>query len=69
MGIRGPKPTALVLFEGNPGKRRLNRYEPNPRDIAARCPAHLDAERKKNGAGSSPAVRPEFASVVLLGSW
>lgn len=32
MGRRGPKakPTAVKKFEGNPGKRKLNRSEPQP---------------------------------------
>jgi P27 family predicted phage terminase small subunit len=49
MGYRGPipKPTAIARAEGNPGKRRLNDTEPQPRAIAPRCPAHLDAEAKK----------------------
>ncbi len=33
MGQRGPapKPTALRILEGNPGKRPLNASEPRPR--------------------------------------
>ena len=27
---RKPKPTALKVLEGNPGKRPLNLYEPSP---------------------------------------
>ena len=44
MGARGPapKPTALVLLEGNPGKRPINRAEPKPRMKSPPCPAHLD---------------------------
>ena len=33
---RKPKPTALKLIAGNPGKRALNAHEPQPRtDLAA----------------------------------
>ena len=44
MGLSGPppKPTALKRAEGNPGKRRLNDFEPQPLEIAPRCPPHLD---------------------------
>jgi P27 family predicted phage terminase small subunit len=44
MGMRGPapKPTALVLLEGNPGKRPINKREPQPRFKTPFCPEHLD---------------------------
>lgn len=44
MGMRGPapKPTALVLLEGNPGKRPINKREPQPRFKTPTCPDHLD---------------------------
>jgi P27 family predicted phage terminase small subunit len=44
MGMRGPapKPTALVILEGNPGKRPLNKHEPQPRRVTPKCPAYLD---------------------------
>lgn len=49
MGLRGPipKPTALKIVEGNPGKRPLNTREPKPRAVAPRCPSHLDAVAQK----------------------
>ena len=49
MGYRGPipKPTSIARAEGNPGKRPLNDAEPKPRAWVPRCPAHLDAEAKK----------------------
>lgn len=48
MGRRGPppKPTALKVLAGNPGKRPLNTREPQPRKDAPRCPVWLDAEAK-----------------------
>ena len=48
MGCRGPapKPTSLVLLEGNPGKRPINKREPQPRQIASKCPAYLDEDAK-----------------------
>ncbi len=48
MGLRGPipKPTALKILEGNPGKRPLNRHEPNPGGVP-QCPKHLDAQARR----------------------
>jgi len=48
MGMRGPtpRPTALVVLEGNPGKRAINRSEPKPRMKAPACPGHLDEQAK-----------------------
>ncbi len=48
MGRRGPppKPTALKLLQGNPGKRAINAREPKPRGAIARCPDWLDEEGK-----------------------
>ncbi len=49
MGTRGrkPKPTALKVLEGNPGKRPLNENEPKPEKKAPKCPAWLEPEAKK----------------------
>ena len=44
---RKPKPTAVKVLEGNPGKRGLNAGEPKPEKKAPRCPAWLEAEAKK----------------------
>ena len=44
---RKPKPTAVKMLEGNPGKRGLNAGEPKPEKKAHRCPAWLEAEAKK----------------------
>lgn len=44
---RKPKPTALKILEGNPGKRPLNDYEPKPEKKAPKCPVWLDKEAKK----------------------
>jgi hypothetical protein len=46
LAIRGRKPklTALKMFEGNPGKRALNRNEPKPAVQTPECPVHLDDE-------------------------
>ena len=43
MAIRGrkPKPTALKLLEGNPGKRPINEHEPVPPKGTVKCPTWL----------------------------
>jgi len=45
---RKPKPTALKLLAGNPGKRAINHAEPKPRVVMPKPPEHLsDAEKEK----------------------
>lgn len=44
---RKPKPTALKVFNGNPGHKPLNKREPQPRQALPRCPAHLDDVAKR----------------------
>lgn len=44
---RKPKPTALKILEGNPGKRPLNDKEPKPDSKAPRCPSWLEEEAKR----------------------
>ena len=44
---RKPKPTAVKVLEGNPGKRSLNTAEPKPEKKAPRCPSWLEEEAKK----------------------
>jgi len=48
MGRRGPKPkpTALKLIQGNPGKRAINGFEPKPSLVMPVCPKWLDDEAK-----------------------
>lgn len=46
-----PKPTALKLLQGNPGKRKINPNEPKPDPIVPSCPKHL------RGAAKSEWVR------------
>ena len=40
-----PKPTALKILEGNPGKRPLNKREPKPRVELLQCPNWLRKDR------------------------
>jgi P27 family predicted phage terminase small subunit len=44
---RKPKPTALKVLEGNPGKRPINESEPKPEKRAPKCPIWLEHEAKK----------------------
>lgn len=43
---RKPKPTAIKLLEGNPGKRKLNEREPKPETGMPTCPDWLDKDAK-----------------------
>lgn len=43
---RPPKPTALKLVQGNPGRRPIGKDEPVPDVTAPDCPAHLTADAK-----------------------
>ena len=43
---RKPKPTALKLIEGNPGKRPINGHEPKPPASKPTCPSHLSPTAK-----------------------
>ncbi len=47
MAGRTPKPTALKLLTGNPGKRPLNKDEPTPDVALPEPPAHLSREAKR----------------------
>ncbi|MHB8276491.1 MAG: phage terminase small subunit P27 family [Candidatus Humimicrobiaceae bacterium] len=42
-----PKPVALKLLEGNPGRRKLNINEPKPAPIAPECPDWLLDDAKE----------------------
>jgi|GEM_PF-176970 len=53
---RKPKPTALKKLEGNPGKRRLNEYEPMPPISTLRCPNYLLPEARKEWRRLAPAL-------------
>ncbi len=46
---RKPKPTALKILEGNPGRRPLNPAEPAPAAGARppNCPRHLDPDARR----------------------
>ena len=61
---RKPKPTALKVLEGNPGKRPLPNNEPKPKPIAPERPAWLTGEGKKMW----DKLAPELERVGLLTS-
>jgi P27 family predicted phage terminase small subunit len=44
--MRRPKPTALKVLQGNPGKRRLDPREPKPPLEIPPCPEHLSEAAK-----------------------
>lgn len=44
---RKPKPTALKVIAGNPGKRRLNENEPKPASALQHAPDWFDEEQLK----------------------
>lgn len=60
MGKRGPapKPTALKILEGNPGKQKLNANEPKPRPLDAipRPPTRLLPDAKKEWKRLAPTM-------------
>lgn len=53
---RKPKPTALKVLEGNPGKRPLNEHEPVPPKETIKCPTWLEAEAKKEWRRLAPSL-------------
>ena len=58
MATRGrkPKPTAMKILEGNPGKRPLNPFEPVPVKGDIKCPDWLLPEAKKEWKRLAPAL-------------
>jgi len=49
-----PKPTALKILEGNPGKRPLNAREPQPEPGIPECPEHLTGDARKEWERITP---------------
>ena len=58
MATRGrkPKPTALKILEGNPGKRPINENEPIPPKGTVKCPTWLEPEAKKEWKRLAPSL-------------
>lgn len=61
MAGRRPKPTALKIAEGNPGKRPLNLNEPQFGGLP-KCPPHLN----KNAKAEWRRISKELAAIGLL---
>ena len=59
---RRPKPTALKILNGNPGKRRLNANEPKAEITIPDCPEHLNEIARAEWNR----ITPELASAGLL---
>ena len=59
MGYRGPipKPTVVEIAEGCPGKRPVNRDEPQPRPVAPKCPDYLDDAARKEWRRLVPVLK------------
>lgn len=66
---RPPKPTALKVLAGNPGKRKLNTNEPKPKlTKGQRPPAHLSDDAKRHWLKLVPELeRLGLLSVVDVG--
>ena len=64
MPVRGqkPKPTALKIIQGNPGKKPLNKNEPKPSPRAPECPSWLTPYAKEEWY----AVADELEKLGLL---
>ena len=62
---RKPKPTAVKVLEGNPGKRSLNTNEPKPVKKAPRCPAWLEDEAKKEWKRMAKQMEQSIAQTYL----
>ncbi len=59
---RLPKPTALKVLAGNPGRRPLNAGEPQPTADGVRCPSWLSLDAKREWRR----VAPELQRIRLL---
>lgn len=59
MGKHGPPPlpTKLKILRGNPGKRKLNKKEPQPAGGQPVCPRWLDEEAKRKWRQLVPELR------------
>lgn len=57
-----PKPTRIKQLEGNPGKRPLNKYEPQPELERPSCPQHLTPDARKEWRR----IVPELEMLGLL---
>ena len=54
---RKPKPTALKILEGNPGRRPLNENEPQFPTDGVECPEWMSVEGRQEWARVAPMLR------------
>ena len=54
---RKPKPTAIRILEGNPGKRPINKNEPKPQPLGPECPDFVQ--------GKARAFWNEYAPILM----
>jgi P27 family predicted phage terminase small subunit len=64
---RKPTPSNIVRLRGNPGRRPRNKREPKPRLAIPECPAHLDAEAKREWRRVAPQLDELGLLTVLDG--
>ena len=59
MGARGPKPkpTALRIAQGNPGRKKINKTEPKPAPAIPYCPNHLTGRAKQEWRRIAPILK------------
>jgi P27 family predicted phage terminase small subunit len=62
---RKPKPTKLKLLTGNPGKRALNKHEPQPSETMPDCPPHLDEEARAEWNRLAPELNASGVLTVV----
>ena len=62
---RKPKPTAIKVLEGNPGKRPLNKREPVPPKGSIKCPEWLLPEAKREWKRLAPSLEAMGVLTVL----
>lgn len=67
MAGRKPKPTALKLVQGNPGRRPLNTDEPKPDPKAPPCPEYLGEPAKAAWARVAPELERLGVLTVIDG--
>ena len=68
MAGRKPKPTALKILQGNPGKRPLNKNEPKPKNEIPSPPFRLDSEAMEEWNRITPLLEEMGVLTTVDGS-
>ena len=63
---RKPTPTHIKLVSGNPGKRPINRNEPQPKARLPRCPEHLGEVAKQEVSVVLPVVEVGMGALGVV---